>query len=297
MKLNLPSPIQTVTFENRAFYLKRDDLIHPDFSGNKARKFYYFLKRDFPQIKRIVSYGSAQSNAMYSLSVLAKMRGWDFDYYVSHLPPLLRDDPHGNYKAAIENGMRLHIGKPPESYGSETLFIAEGGAQVEAEEGIRLLAEEIVAWQKMQRIEKLSLFLPSGTGTTALYLQKSFCLLGSMNRVYTVACVKGSDDLRWQFSLLEADEALYPQVLEPLKRYRFGTPYRELYVLRQKLKMQTGVAFDLLYDPIGWQTLLAHIDSFDAPILYLHQGGLKGNESMARRYVGNGELGMRNRVW
>ncbi len=284
MQLLLPSPVQTVTFKNRTFYLKRDDLIHPDFSGNKARKFYYFLTRDFLQIKRIVSYGSVQSNAMYSLSVLAKMRGWHFDYYISHLPPLLRDDPHGNFKRAIENGMRLHIDKPPEAYDDKTLFITEGGAQSEAEEGIRLLAEEIVAWQKAQRLERLGVFLPSGTGTTALYLQKSFCLLGSSNRVYTVACVKESSYLKEQFALLEADEAVYPQVLEPLKRYRFGKPYRELFALWQKLKIQTGVEFDLLYDPIGWQTLLTHIDKIDTPILYLHQGGIHGNESMIRRY-------------
>ena len=291
MKFNLPSPIQTITFENHTIYLKRDDMIHPDFSGNKARKFYYFLRCDFPHIRRIVSYGSVQSNAMYSLSVLAKTRGWCFDYYISHLPPLLRDDPHGNFKAAIENGMQLHIGKAPKTYDDETLFITEGGAQAEAEEGIRLLAEEIVAWQKAQGIAQLEIFLPSGTGTTALYLQKSFGMLESSNRVYTVACVKDSDYLARQFSLLETNEAYHPQILKPLKTYRFGKPYPELFTLWQKLKKETGVEFDLLYDPIGWQTLLAHIDIFNAPILYLHQGGLKGNESMMRRYK---ELGIRN---
>ena len=42
--LQLPSPTETIQFQNYTFFLKRDDLIHPDFSGNKARKFYYFLE-------------------------------------------------------------------------------------------------------------------------------------------------------------------------------------------------------------------------------------------------------------
>jgi len=51
-----PSPIDSITFEGHSFYLKRDDLLHPDFSGNKARKFHYFLENDFPNIKKIMLY-------------------------------------------------------------------------------------------------------------------------------------------------------------------------------------------------------------------------------------------------
>ncbi len=105
------SPIEKYTFEGHSFYLKRDDLLHPDFSGNKARKFYYFLQNDFPDVKKLASYGSAQSNAMYSLSVLAKMKGWKFEYYVEHIAEYLKENPHGNYKAALENGMEIFVGR------------------------------------------------------------------------------------------------------------------------------------------------------------------------------------------
>jgi 1-aminocyclopropane-1-carboxylate deaminase len=43
VKLELPSPIERITFENRSFFVKRDDKIHHAFSGNKARKLYTFL--------------------------------------------------------------------------------------------------------------------------------------------------------------------------------------------------------------------------------------------------------------
>lgn len=101
------SPFEKRTFQNQCFYLKRDDLLSHDFSGNKARKFHFFLTHDFPNIKRVVSSGSNQSNAMYSLSVLARLKGWEFIYVCDHIPRFLHENPIGNYKAALENGMKI----------------------------------------------------------------------------------------------------------------------------------------------------------------------------------------------
>jgi len=281
----LPSPVTKHTFRNKPFFLKRDELIHPDFSGNKARKFHYFLTRNFPDVHTVVSYGSAQSNAMYTLSVLAKMRGWRFVYAVHHIAPALKADPHGNYNAALANGMELMEGyEALENWKSQkgVLFIEEGGRQREAQEGVKLLADEIAAWQHERRIERLHVFLPSGTGTTALFLQKH---LPASVRVFTVPCVGDEAYLRQQFRMLEADEASYPVILPPPKRYRFGKLYKEHYAMWQELRDETGVTFELLYDPVGWHTLLHHgLLEHDVPLLYVHQGGLKGNESMVRRY-------------
>ena len=291
MKLDLPSPTQTITFENHTIYLKRDDLIHPDFSGNKARKFHYYLTHDFPHVDTLVSYGSAQSNAMYSLSVLAKMKGWKFEYYVDHIADYLKEHPHGNYKGAIENKMIIReqgIGSR-EHFGDNILFIEEGGRQKEAEYGIRLLAQEIIEWQNDYGIEELNVFLPSGTGTTALYLQKSFHKLLPptsylLPKVYTTPCVGGSDYLKKQFLMLEVDEKYHPTIVSLEKKHHFGKLYRENYEIWLKLQQQTGVVFDLLYDPFGWRTLLAHRELLRKPLLYIHQGGLLGNESMLQRY-------------
>ncbi len=284
MNFFLSSPIETLSFEGHSFYLKRDDLLHPDFSGNKARKFFYFLQNDFPDIKKVVSYGSAQSNAMYSLSVLAKMRGWEFEYFVDHIAEYLKENPHGNYKAALENGMRLRQAQPPfpelvEGKNS-TLFIEEGGRQKEAEYGIKILAKEIMDWQKENKIDELNIFLPSGTGTTALFLQKHLL----SNRVYTNPCVGDTSYLKKQFLELEEDERHHPTILTLEKKHHFAKLYRENYKIWLKLQQQTGVEFDLLYDPLGWRVLLAHPEVFSKPTLYIHQGGVLGNESMLPRY-------------
>ncbi len=288
--LNFPSPIQTITFENHTFYLKRDDLIHPDFSGNKARKFHYFLTHDFPHINKIVSYGSAQSNAMYSLSTLAKMKGWQFEYYVDHIADYLKENPHGNYRRAIENSTVFKVKSEELRVKSDNvLFVEEGGRQKEAEYGIRLLAQEIFEWQKETGFEELNIFLPSGTGTTALFLQKSLLQLLPptsylLPKVYTTPCVGDNEYLKKQFSMLEADERYHPTILSLPKKYHFGKLYRENYEIWLKLQQQTGVVFDLLYDPLGWRTLLAHTQVLSKPVIYIHQGGVLGNESMLPRY-------------
>ncbi len=279
--LHFPSPIQSITFDEHHFYLKRDDLINSDFSGNKARKFYYFLQHDFPDVNKLVSYGSAQSNAMYSLSVLAKMKAWEFEYVVDHIADYLKEYPHGNYKAALDNGMKIIEEEiVSRTYPKNVLFIEEGGRQKEAEFGIRALAEEIVSWQEENDLTELNIFLPSGTGTTALFLQKYL----ASNRVYTTACVGDENYLKKQFLELEKDENYHPEILSLEKKYHFAKLYKENYKIWLKLQQQTGVEFDLLYDPLGWRVLLAHPEVFSIPTLYIHQGGVLGNESMLPRY-------------
>jgi 1-aminocyclopropane-1-carboxylate deaminase/D-cysteine desulfhydrase-like pyridoxal-dependent ACC family enzyme len=287
---SLPTPVETFHAFGRRWYLKRDDRIHPDFSGNKARKFHAWLRRDLPGVSRLVSYGSAQSNALYSLSVLAKMRGWEMAYFVDHIPGMLARAPVGNYRRALENGVRFVVhpgrGEALERAAREyarslgALFVEEGGRQPEAERGIALLAEEIRQWKAAEGLERLTLFLPSGTGTTAPYLRRH---LPDEVRVLTTPCVGSADYLRRQFSLLEERPVSWPEILESERKYHFGRPYRVFYEIWLELR-EAGVEFELLYDPKGWLVLREIVSRIDGPILYLHQGGLLGNESMLPRY-------------
>ena len=267
-----PSPIESIEFEGHSFLVKRDDLLHPDFSGNKARKFHYLLSNDLKGIKTIVSHGGTQSNAMYSLSVLAKMKKLKFVYYTNHVSKYIREFPEGNFKFALQNGMELRLGKF-ENFDKSHLFIPQGGAFSLAQEGIKLLADEL------NTLYDNDIFLPSGTGTTALYLQKYLNL-----KVYTCACVGDREYLQKQFLNLEPDISKHPTILSLDKKYHFGKPYPEFYDIWIKLKQDTAIEFDLLYDPPGWLTLLQNRSKMGKNVLYIHQGGLMGNESMIQRY-------------
>ena len=266
------SPVQKITFREKNYLIKRDDLLDSRFSGNKARKLHYFLNYDFNNFTKIISHGSAQSNAMYSLSELAKIKGVGFDYYVDHVADYLKQNPHGNYRHALDNGMKILEERFPKIIKDEELFIPEGGHFVEAEYGIKILADEL------KEIDA-DIFLPAGTGTTALYLQKHL-----KQKVYTCACVGGESYLKKQFLELEADESKHPTILNLEKKYHFGKLYREFFEIWIELKDNTDIEFDLLYDPLGWLTMLKHQSKFKKEILYIHQGGLIGNESMYPRY-------------
>ncbi len=275
------SPVQEMTFNHHKIFLKRDDLLDVDFSGNKARKFYYYLCNEFPKITRVISHGSAQSNAMYSLSVLCNLRGWKFDYYVDHIASFLKQNPVGNFKAALNNGMNIHEDKIPNVLDEQTLFIPEGGALKEAQYGIEILANEIESWVKEHKFANLKVFLPSGTGTTALYLQKYLSC-----EVLTCACVGDEAYLQKQFDLLEPRN--HPTILPRKKKYHFGKLYKEFYEMYQNLLETTKIEFDLLYDPLGFTILQEYLKTFknkELPtILYIHQGGILGNSSMVSRY-------------
>ena len=272
------TPLQKVIFNNHPFFIKRDDLLHIDFSGNKGRKFYYFLQQDLSKYKAIISYGSNQSNAMYSLSVLAKMKNIKFIYYTNHLPKLLKQNPIGNLKYALKNGMILKMGNIKDIDIANMLYIKEGGAIKESQYGIKVLADELIDDIKQYNLKNPIVFLPSGTGTTALYLQKYLNI-----DVWTTPCVGDTTYLQKQF--FELEDINHPKILKPFKKFHFGKIYKQNYLIYQKLLQQTNIEFDLLYDPIGWQVLLSNLDRFkNNEIIYIHQGGLKGNESMLLRY-------------
>ncbi len=279
------SPIQNITFQNQSFLIKRDDLLDTDFSGNKARKFHYFLVNEFPNIDTVISYGSNQSNAMYSLSVLCKFKKWNFIYYVDHIPGFLTANPDGNYKYALENGMRLRIFANDQTIAdieydsSTTLLINEGGANIESQYGIEILANEIRQYKDENNIRDLKIFLPSGTGTTALFLQKYI-----RDEVLTTPCVGDVAYLKKQFLDLERDESIHPTIIPADKKYHFGKLYKENYQLWKALKETTNIEFDLLYDPVGMKVFLELEKEDNFQYLYIHQGGLIGNETMIKRY-------------
>ncbi len=157
----------------------------------------------------------------------------------------------------------------------KTLIVPEGVRTLEAKEGVEKLGLEIL------KTKKRKVFLPSGTGTTALFLQKVLKKEGV--EVLTTACVGDENYLKAQFFTLEKDSFYHPTILMPKKRYRFGRLYPELFRLWKELKEKTKIEFDLLYDPIGFKTLLEH-NLLDENLLYIHQGGVEGNETMLDRY-------------
>lgn len=293
MKLN-NSPITQHQFNGRTFFLKRDDQLHSHFSGNKARKFMQLLEENHPNITTMICYGSAQANSLLSLAALAKIKGWNLEFYVDHLPQWLVDKPIGNYRGALDLGAKvinmqvvasqLH----PKDYiaqirqpGPECIVLPEGGRSQMSEYGIKQLAMEVLSWTRFESKHDFVVALPAGTGSTALYLHKHLKVHNIP--VITCACVGGNDYLESQFNELGEDD--HPHILPLESKHHFGKLYQRDYQMWLDLLHETDVEFDLLYDPLMWQCLEQwQQDNPEKTVIYIHQGGLLGNESMLPRY-------------
>lgn len=333
-----------------------------EFNGNKARKLEYFLHADLGGIKRVVSYGSSQSNAMYSLSVFAKIKGLEFHYVVSNLNSNLAANPIGNFKFALENGMKIYVDKDrrararalayelaglkeseicggeaanlmdvsdrnglnlkdtggsnlskfdeqtelagvkfstcishkssnfeksadqtssnlsaaQDCFIGDSLFINEGVWQPQAEAGFISQARQIERWAEAEG-KTVDIFLPSGTGTSAAFLAKHVKF-----DVYTCPCVGDADYLKSEIEALTPNSKA--RILQPPKKYHFGDLKPELYQIWRKVCEQTGIEFELIYDPVGFLTMSANQGAFKNEILYIHQGGALGNISQKLRY-------------
>jgi len=317
------SPIEKVNVVGHSIYIKRDDLLNTHFSGNKARKFAYYLQQNqnLANITHLVSYGSIQANSLYSLAALAFLKGWQLNYYVSRIPTWLKDSTLGNYGQAIALGaniieldddllssMNINSAVKTENLDSimasfsknlpsNTLFIPEGGRHSLAQTGINTLAQEISdychGYNMFENHNKIQIMLPSGTGTTALFLQTWFKENNVSIEVLTCPCVGDERYLEKQFNELNSNKSHWPTILKSSKKFHFGKINQSHYQLWHQLLQATEIEFDLLYDPIGWQCLLEYLESdssekitasSSSAIFYLHQGGLVGNQTMLPRY-------------
>ncbi|KAB0580346.1 1-aminocyclopropane-1-carboxylate deaminase/D-cysteine desulfhydrase [Campylobacter volucris] len=281
----IASRIDLLKYNEFEFFLKRDDLLGK-INGNKARKLA-FLETNKHQFKKgqvFISYGSSQSNALAALAIFCHENDFKLIFICEKISSFLKENPHGNYLTALKCGVKIIENEEFANRKSKALslkkpddiFIEEGIAIKEAEIGYKNLALEL----QKQLNEKVDIFLPSGTGTSAAFLAKH-----SKFKVFTCACVGDSAYLREQILALEPNyDFSNLTILNPPKKYHFAKPYLEFYELYKDLKSQCKVEFDLLYDMVGFKTLLANKEIFENKILYIHQGGLDGNVSMLRRY-------------
>ena len=275
------SPISKFILDGREFLVKRDDLIDPYLAGNKYRKLYRLLQTPSSKYKKIISYGGTQSNAMLAIAAMCKSKDWEFVYYTKPISQFQKEEPIGNFYNSLSLGM-LHIELELEIYkdfiaslrlnlDDTTLIIDQGGADSMAIDGLNVLAQEI----QKESLDVKVLATPSGTGTTAL------CLALAMPeyKVYTTASIGNVEYLREQMSAIHVipDNLV---ILEAEKKYHFAKLYPEFLSIYKKL-LDTGIEFDLLYAPLLWKCLL---EQTNEKILYIHSGGVSGNESMIKRY-------------
>lgn len=273
------TPLQSFNFASRKFYIKRDDLLHPLFSGNKARKFASLLKQDLKG-KTLISYGGNQSNALQSLSSLALLKDTKLVYFTTPFSKALLEEKEGNFAYALSSGVVEFIQTPcpqqeAQSFATlnpQMLFIPQGGSVELAMEGMKELDRELR--EQTAHLHSPVFFYSSGIGTASIALAQYGL------EVYTALGAGRLEDLLERINAYEKK----PKVLSSEFHIPFGKPHSKVWEVYKAWK-EVGLEFDLLYDCVLWVKILENLEKFSQrEIVFIHSGGLLGNITQEKRY-------------
>lgn len=274
-----PTPIQSFSFASNLVHIKRDDLLHPLFSGNKARKFASLFKQNLKD-KILVSYGGNQSNALQSLASLCLLKDLKLTYFTTPFSKTLLQESEGNFAYALSSGVVEFVQTPyPQEEAQkfaranpETLFIPQGGSVEMALEGMKGLAMELR--EQTKHLRNPVFFYSSGIGTASIALAQ-FDI-----EVYTALGAGKMEDLLGRIGRY----AKVPRVLQSEFHIPFGKPHKKVWEMYEQWKRR-GIEFDLLYDCLLWIKIEENLSKFDnRDIVFIHSGGLMGNITQEKRY-------------
>lgn len=292
----LPSPLEQLTakFLERQkveVFVKRDDLIHPEISGNKWRKLKYNVEQAQIEGKSmLLTFGGAFSNHLLATAVAAKefgltsigvVRGEE----ITELNATLKKCHEAGMqllfvsRAAYRNKHELDFLQQLNDEFGEFYLIPEGGANGLAIKG----CEEILA-EVEETIDYVA--CAAGTGTTAAGILRSL----NDEKLLVFPALKGGKDLekevlKWQKTKKKENQ------LEFIHEYHFGGYAKittELVQFANQFYKDFDIPLDLVYTVKLFYGLFDCIHSGKFPkgsrILVIHSGGLQGNKGFVNRH-------------
>ncbi len=269
--------------------VKRDDLIHPDISGNKWRKLKYNLEEAQTEgHDSILTFGGAFSNHIAATAVCASVMGFKS---IGVIRGEARYASNPTLSLAKRYGMRLDFVSRRDYRSKEEpgfldrlalkwgrcYVIPEGGANKLGRRG----CEEIL---KTVSIEHEYVAVAMGTGTTFLGIMDG---LGHQKKmILGFPVLKGFDELDEMLSLSFPNKSY-----QLFKDYHFGGYAKftdPLVSFINDFKRQTGVRLDPIYTGkmmYGLFDLIGHAYfPQGSTILAIHTGGLQGIAGFNSRY-------------
>lgn len=261
----------------------RLDEIHPQISGNKFFKLYYFLQRAMETGLPVITFGGAWSNHLYATAAACHEAGIPCHGIVRgeealQLSPTLQ--------FCREKGMKLHFisrrayavkesaALPKELPGEMDAYILipEGGYSEEGMRGASLIAGTYAGQKYTHTV------CACGTGTTAAGLIET-----SHGEVVCINIVK--DDLESRIGRLRPPGA--KKNYHIIDDYHFGGYAKknaELLHFMNELYADFGLATDFIYTAKMMYAAMDLIEKNYFPegsrILCIHSGGLQGNRSL-----------------
>lgn len=307
-QLNLPSPLQKIDLDifsqyNLNVLIKRDDLIHPEISGNKWRKLKLNLEKfQYGRYTALLTFGGAYSNHIAATAAVGRIKG------VSTIGIIRGDElnPESNetLKKAAEDGMQLHfVSREEYSWRYETDYknelraqfgncwiVEEGGANYYGMMGCTEIIKEIT-------VKPSHIILPAGTGTTAAGL----LMAENYAKIIAVPVLAKGDFLREDIQsllryggltdedLMEKNEQLILPTEFAFGGYGKSTP--ELIDFMNEVYRESGLKLDHIYTAKAFfalrQFILEGKIKKNETVVMLHTGGIQGNHSVKEKLIFN----------
>jgi 1-aminocyclopropane-1-carboxylate deaminase len=294
------SPLEALNsrfFPNLRLTVKRDDLLHPEVSGNKFRK----LKYPFLAIKNfsptLVTMGGAWSNHLHAVAHAAKIAGYPVIALVrghdegsplvtatlldcQYLGMQIRFVSRNEFRELRNNpnAWRKHV----ENVSNSHVWLPEGGSAPAALHGVAELVDELFkATDNDTAFVPDTLVVACGTGATLAGLLAG---LRGRGRVLGICTIKNAGYLRDEIARL-LQQAGYPsyQNFELLTDFHHGGYAKAPPVLRQfcvDFSLETGIAIEPVYTGKLFYALhqLAMAGQFSSSerVVAIHTGGLQG---------------------
>lgn len=269
-------------------WVKRDDLIHAQVSGNKWRKLKYnFIDAEKKGYRALLTFGGAFSNHIYALAAAAKAAGFQSTGIIRGEPAYAANP---TLSFAQQCGMQLHFVdrttyklRNDEDYLEEVkqlypdaYLIPEGGTNEMALQGVAEISRELPA-------DTSHVCVAAGTGGTLAGLVK-----GAAGKHQVVGFPVLKADLR------PAIDPLVPtdnrNSFELIAGYHFGGYARvskELVNFMDRIEQSFSVPLEPVYTAKMFYGLFDLIAKGYFPagskIVAIHTGGLQGLEGMKKK--------------
>jgi len=298
------SPLQQLqsSFLDKAkvqLLVKRDDLIHPQFGGNKWRKLKYNLQHAKDNnFDTLLTFGGAWSNHIYATAAAGKHFGFK-------TIGLIRGEKHQPLNATLsfaeESGMQLHYidrqqyrqkneasfqNKLKEKFG-DVYILPEGGSNSLAIKGCKEIVEEI----NQQTKKPFDVICcASGTGATLAGIVSALTTENSSLKQSAIgfSALKNGEFLASEVKNLLANNATE---LPAYDNWRIETDFHfggyakindELIQFMKDFQQQYHITLDAVYTAKMFYGLFELIKSNafreNTTIIAIHSGGLQGNK-------------------
>ncbi|MBR7748157.1 1-aminocyclopropane-1-carboxylate deaminase/D-cysteine desulfhydrase [Undibacterium baiyunense] len=292
--MSYSSPLQIIEsqlFPGIALWVKRDDLLHPQVSGNKFRKLKYPLSAALLQRANLISMGGAWSNHLHALAHAGHLLGLKTTGLVRGLVPNNQTSLSPTLQDCQSLGMRLHFlsrldyrelrlnpnywQRWIETDPAEYFWLPEGGSSAEAVRGVAELIDEL-DWIPD------TIILACGTGATLAGIVMG---MHNQGRVIGIAAVQNAGYLKSdvQQLLLAAENTHFDnfEILHQFTHGGFAKVSPTLMHFCEQFTAETDIPLEPVYTGKMFYSLhqlcISKHFKEGEKVIAIHTGGLQGN--------------------